>query len=640
METLVSQLTPQITIDTNVVDGDNWKLTMCRTYWMLECMEITIGGELFTVEEVSLDEYIIVSGTAQPVGATFSLEAPQFYHGSRRKVSGEMDKIDDLTKPFVYLPRPTARENNDVQSDISYVAQVRPIFLTGYLVDRDSIDMQQIEIIEPMNEMADLFVWLIEDQLDKFNDPSSNQREEWMNFGDPTVWGNEELIFDRPCSGVELRLEFDVLREYACLCEGKAPNVCPDVTHSFQGYDTGITTFPGGNLNVSVVDDLGVDTGTKISEDANNIVIEVTGAGSTLDVSLNGTLLRDDVSTDQNITVFAAGSGANVGHSDGGDWEVSDSVVSNSDDSYLINLGAEQPLELPDITHTQTDGSPEILPAQTPLVCDPAADADNQVNGAAKVAIPSGGSKNFVIRYENDDPVVVTQVSDSATEFVGEIPDIPVPGRIYIRPKNTNSSAEYFTFDDFWKKSNNIDTYVPPSSGTPMLLDPSDPKLLIPDNIFNHKFVITGSTGGYYDHLTSDYKDAAGTITTKALAFPLDYYINHHTGLGGLINFVAGSPQTVANSYPLVDALTAAGFSDYYIPNINEALAQTNIGDDIGFTSQSNYPPFDGMTTDQRWSSTRYFNGANTLMIQSGGTVSISNDSTAQSIIVMRYHFT
>ena len=40
--------------------------------------------------------------------------------------------------------------------------------------------------------------------------------------------------------------------------------------------------------------------------------------------------------------------------------------VSNSDDTYSVNTSTD--LELPDITHTDSDGSPVILPAQTPFV--------------------------------------------------------------------------------------------------------------------------------------------------------------------------------------------------------------------------------------------------------------------------------
>ena len=280
-------------------------------------------------------------------------------------------------------------------------------------------------------------------------------------------------------------------------------------------------------------------------------------------------------------------------------------------------------------------GTEWIVPASA--VCG---DADNQVNGVAKTAIPSGGSKNFAITYANGDPIVVTEVSDSAAAFNGTVPDILVPGRIYIRPKNTNSSAQYFTFDDYWKKTNNADSYVPPSSGTPMLLDPDDPKLLIPDNTFNHKFVITGSSGGYYDHLTSGYKDVSGVATTKALAFPLDYYINHHTGLGGLIVLPLPPAKTISASYVAVDALVSAGFSDYFIPNVNELFAQIHKGDEVGFTTQANYPPFDLLTTDQKFSSTRYYNGTLTMASQGGGTINLSSDTTAQSIVVMRYHFT
>jgi len=56
-----------------------------------------------------------------------------------------------------------------------------------------------------------------------------------------------------------------------------------------------------------------------------------------------------------------------------------DAIVKNSDNSYSVTVASGGTLVLPDITHTQTDGSPEVLPAQTPLICNPPTCADGTV---------------------------------------------------------------------------------------------------------------------------------------------------------------------------------------------------------------------------------------------------------------------
>lgn len=280
IESLVAQMTPVIKIESNTADGSNWKLTTCRTYWATKGLSVTIGGESFKIVDFIQDEFITVKGAAQPVGVSFQLDAPIFEHGSHRKVDNERLRKKDLTRPFVYLPKPTVREDNDRNSDIAYEADIRPIFLTSYNQRRDKIDLQQIEVIEPMNAMADLFIWLINDQLENFNEPETITREEWMNFGDPTTWGNDALIFDQPISGVELRVTLEVLPHGVCECDGEPPVVCPDVTQTFQTVNTGQTTTPGGNLNIEVVNETDTPVGTLLSAGPNNVKIEVIGGGA------------------------------------------------------------------------------------------------------------------------------------------------------------------------------------------------------------------------------------------------------------------------------------------------------------------------------------------------------------------------
>jgi hypothetical protein len=49
---------------------------------------------------------------------------------------------------------------------------------------------------------------------------------------------------------------------------------------------------------------------------------------------------------------------------------------------------------------------------------------DNTMNGDGLIAANPGTTKDFTITYANSDPVVVTEVSDSATAFLGTVPDL------------------------------------------------------------------------------------------------------------------------------------------------------------------------------------------------------------------------
>lgn len=55
----------------------------------------------------------------------------------------------------------------------------------------------------------------------------------------------------------------------------------------------------------------------------------------------------------------------------GGSYTVTDSNVSNSDDSYSVDVPAETSLELPDVDHTDSNGATVTLPAMTAMTCSP-----------------------------------------------------------------------------------------------------------------------------------------------------------------------------------------------------------------------------------------------------------------------------
>ena len=46
MTALVEAMTPIVDIDSNDVEGNGFRLTMCRTYWLMVDCVIVIGGEI------------------------------------------------------------------------------------------------------------------------------------------------------------------------------------------------------------------------------------------------------------------------------------------------------------------------------------------------------------------------------------------------------------------------------------------------------------------------------------------------------------------------------------------------------------------------------------------------------------------
>src|SRR5574343_225482 len=256
IESLLSQMTPVVAITLIEVSGTNWKVHSCDTYWTMRDMTVSLGGEDFTVVSVVQDSYIIVSGLALPVCASYQMPAPQFWHGSHRKVNSEMSEESDAGQAVVYLPVPRVRETNDPEEEVVYTASIIPIFLYTYDQQRDTIELQQDEVIEPLNAMADFFLWLIEDNDGSYNTPEDVDRREWMNFGDETVWGKDKLIFNRNYSGVELQFDLEVLPDGVCACDDVTPITCAPVPFYLHGtFEEDLTS--GEDFLLTVKDGLG-----------------------------------------------------------------------------------------------------------------------------------------------------------------------------------------------------------------------------------------------------------------------------------------------------------------------------------------------------------------------------------------------
>jgi hypothetical protein len=309
-ESLVSQMTPVITIDLIEASGTNWKLWSCDTYWTMRDMTITIGGEDFTVLSVSQNEYVIVSGTATPIGASYQLSAPAFWHGSHRKVNAEMMEEPTPGDAVVYLPLPRVRETNNPEEDIVYTASVRPLFLYTYDQRRDTIDIQQDEVIEPLNAMADFFLRLIDQNDGYYNTPEDVERREWMNFGNEAVWGNDQLIFNRDFSGVELGFDLEVLPDGACACSTDEPVTCAPVPFYLNGaFEEDLTS--GEMFDLTVEDTDGNPQGA-YNETTNTIVVPAS-SGGTASQTFNGAPVTTQNASTTKVIAVKNSLNANVG---------------------------------------------------------------------------------------------------------------------------------------------------------------------------------------------------------------------------------------------------------------------------------------------------------------------------------------
>jgi hypothetical protein len=269
------------------------------------------------------------------------------------------------------------------------------------------------------------------------------------------------------------------------------------------------------------------------------------------------------------------------------------------------------------------------------------ADVTSSFNGSGITSTPSGVNKAIIVQTNEAIPVQTgTIINDTASELRVEVPAGVLLDRIYLRPQPTGQTAIYQDYDDGWKVANSADTYNPPDQGYPMRLNPSNMWKVIYTNVFGHLWRITGTTGGYWDNILLGYYDVNGNSTTYALAFPNDYMIDHHTGLGW-VNTTLTSKKFLNvgdNIFTQMNNYSNAGFNDYFVGNKNENDSITDIGRQWAFYNQ---PPFDNIGATNKWSSTSAAYSTTTAYSNriTGETTGTSK-GTSQVTIPMRYHFT
>ena len=203
-------------------------------------------------------------------------------------------------------------------------------------------------------------------------------------------------------------------------------------------------------------------------------------------------------------------------------------------------------------------GTEWIVPASA--VCG---DADNQVNGVAKTAIPSGGSKNFVIQDSIGNPVTVTDVSDSASAYVGEV---VAAGAFYYAIPQPTYNTSYNTYDEGWHNINGTYSNTIPVGGrVQALANGNFYKVQFDAETRGHLYRFLGLNGGYYNSDDGLYYDSSHVATTRALVFDTDRYaFDRLTGLA-LRTFRGGSKNLTAG---IIDAEGASWntFTDWHLP--------------------------------------------------------------------------
>ena len=227
--------------------------------------------------------------------------------------------------------------------------------------------------------------------------------------------------------------------------------------------------------------------------------IERIGAGTLSPLIDEDTTQLTGVNLRIDVTVRAAECAA--GYFDGIPSETADcdaATVTNSDDSYTRTVASGATLELPDVTHTDSDGSPVTLPGMEPFVatpCGPGDDAHVLINQTPVIDLGPGETWDLHVEYPDG-----TQVGSwNAGAERWEIPACPACDDATAVVKNTAGTT--------------LDTEAIPSGGTEDIII-GDVVITIEDTASTVINVANAPSGEPYTVVAPDakyqLKDSAG----------------------------------------------------------------------------------------------------------------------------------
>jgi hypothetical protein len=369
---VVSQMTPVIELtQIDVVSAGTYKLYSCNTEWVSPGDTITIDGEDYFVESFVINEYLIVTGTTEPTQLYFQLSAPHFEYGNHRKVENERSKVTQKTTitPLIYVMPARNNRTKDYDTPYGFDGDLRVFGLGTFNQRKDDIDTHQDEVIEPMRAMMRYFVEKYNEREDLFEQITDCQEFDWMDFGNPQIWGNNPRIFSENLSGVENTFRCKAFETDDC-CESIPAVSCLPAKILING--THEDDAPSGqNFPLIVRDTNGATPVITYDESTKKITVPATQAAS-IDVTINDAPFLTDQSANVNIDVLNTAD-TPVGTTEPGNIvRIDDVTIDNSDVSYTQDIAAEGAFILPDtqfnITLDGVAAGSGSFPTLTPTV--------------------------------------------------------------------------------------------------------------------------------------------------------------------------------------------------------------------------------------------------------------------------------
>ena len=206
-----------------VLVNNQVKLTVCDTHGLVDNGLIIIGGQEVKVVDVIDGEFIIISGTSCPIETELTIPAPFYLHGTIKASSEELTLIKSNRERFqiVYLYEVLReKRNRDESINLGRRVELIMFFLTTPKNKGELTNDKYREYIDPMDNLADDFVSLIQDSGligDIEDDEYTIVPHSIAGFHDRL--GHTKNFFNDNYSGIELRISLPINKEACIECK-------------------------------------------------------------------------------------------------------------------------------------------------------------------------------------------------------------------------------------------------------------------------------------------------------------------------------------------------------------------------------------------------------------------------------------
>lgn len=219
---LLNSLDFQFNAETVTPVGNDFVLTTCNTYWLRPMKTIVIGGNNYLIKSIVINQSITLTPIGHLIppttGLIFSITKPTYRHGTARAINAELVTILQKEKtPFAWLVELIEETRDyDVESVIGLTSQVQLLLFDEANPENMFTENHYSDIIRPLKQLADELVSKINNNTKNFLPVKEVNITGLPDWGALSQSGFEKRIFDEKWSGIQLKFELVVNKEFIC----------------------------------------------------------------------------------------------------------------------------------------------------------------------------------------------------------------------------------------------------------------------------------------------------------------------------------------------------------------------------------------------------------------------------------------